>query len=158
KGRPEDWQSQLALAPVAYQVRAAAAAGFAGIVVDRFGYDDGGASTESELRTVLGGGPLVSADKRMSFFDLRRYGRHLRAILRPASLASLRAGTLRPVRSDWSEGFYGLEQGGGHGWYWSDAPVTRIALTNPAKGSRTVRFVVLVKAPTSSPELTVVYP
>ena len=158
KGRPADWQSQLATTPVAQQVPAAAAAGFSGIVIDRFGYGDGGASVESQLRGLLGESPVVSADGRLSFFDLRPYALHLRSSWPPGRLAALRTDTLQPIRAVWEKGFYPLEGSDETTWYWSGAPEVQIELTNPARTSRPVRFHVFVRAAKGSKRLEIRFP
>ncbi len=50
KGRPEEWVDDLAGLPTATVLDAAAAAGFAGLYIDRFGYPDGARALESEAR------------------------------------------------------------------------------------------------------------
>ena len=51
-------------------VRLARAAGYAGIYIDRFGYEDNAESLERELTTAVGESPLVSPNGRLSFFEL----------------------------------------------------------------------------------------
>jgi phosphoglycerol transferase len=158
KGRPADWQSQLAASPVPQQVPAVAAAGFSGILIDRFGYADGAASIESALRGFLGESPIVSADGRLSFFDLRPYAAHLRSTWPSQQVAALRTDTLQPVRFDWKKGFYDLETNGETIWYWSGAPEMEIELNNPARTSRPVRFHVFVRAAKGSKPLEIRFP
>jgi hypothetical protein len=69
KGR-SDPNAALATEPVPALVRDVAAAGFAGIYVDRFGYADQAAKLESELAAATGTKPLVSGNGRLSFFEL----------------------------------------------------------------------------------------
>jgi hypothetical protein len=69
KGRA-DPDAALAAEPVPALVRDVAAAGFAGIYVDRFGYTDQAAQLEGELAAALGTKPLVSENGRLSFFEL----------------------------------------------------------------------------------------
>ena len=76
-GRPEDWQGELAARPPTLQVEAAAAAGFDGVYVDRFGYADSARSLERRLRELTGAPPITSADGRLVFFDLRGLRRRL---------------------------------------------------------------------------------
>jgi len=70
KGRPEDRNGALAAEPVPRLVDDVAEAGFAGIYVDRFGYEDRGAKLERELVVATGATPLVSPNSRLSFFEL----------------------------------------------------------------------------------------
>jgi hypothetical protein len=98
RGRPADeWQARLSAAGVADQVRAAAAIGFSGIVVDRRGYDDSGGSLEQQLGQILGTKQLVSFDRRLTFFDLRPYARRLRNELTPRQLELLKQASLYPA-------------------------------------------------------------
>ena len=47
------------------------AAGFAGIYLDRFGYQDGGAAIDKQLVAATGSTPLKSPDQRLFFYRLR---------------------------------------------------------------------------------------
>lgn len=69
RGR-DDPNAALGAEPVPALVRDAAAAGFAGIYVDRFGYADKAAALEGELATAIGTKPLVSENGRLAFFQL----------------------------------------------------------------------------------------
>ena len=69
KGR-SDPSAALAAEPVPALVRDVAAAGFAGIYVDRFGYADQAAKLESELAAATGATPIISENGRLSFFEL----------------------------------------------------------------------------------------
>jgi phosphoglycerol transferase len=71
KGRPGDPSPELADEPTAQMVRDVAAAGYAGIYVDRFGYADSAAKLEQELAAATGSQPIVSPNTRLSFFALR---------------------------------------------------------------------------------------
>ncbi len=51
-------------------MRAAREAGYAGIYIDRFGYEDDAEELERELRNAVGDAPLVSENGRLSFFEL----------------------------------------------------------------------------------------
>jgi hypothetical protein len=71
KGRPGDPSPELAEEPTAQMVRDVAAAGYDGIYVDRFGYEDSAAKLEQELAAATGEQPIVSPNTRLSFFALR---------------------------------------------------------------------------------------
>ena len=70
KGRPGDPSPALAALPTGQMVRDVAAAGFSGVYVDRFGYDDRAVKLEDELAATTGREPLVSPNGRLSFFEL----------------------------------------------------------------------------------------
>ena len=100
-GRPADWESQLDRQPAAVVAAAAAATGFSGVYIDRFGYAGGtDRKLERALAALAGTPPIVSRDHRLSFFDLRGYARRLRATMPPAAWRSLAAAALHPVRVD----------------------------------------------------------
>jgi phosphoglycerol transferase len=71
KGRPGDPSPALAELPAAQMAGDVAAAGFSGIYVDRFGYEDQAAQLERQLVEATGEQPLVSPNGRLSFFELR---------------------------------------------------------------------------------------
>jgi hypothetical protein len=70
RGRPDDWSAQYATRPAAELVPAAREAGFAAIVVDKLAYPDGGAATESDLRSVLGTEPQRGPEGRYLLWRL----------------------------------------------------------------------------------------
>ena len=67
-GEAEAWQRQVESKPPADFVAAIASAGFKGVSVDRSGYADEGAALERKLAFLLKIRPIVSDDKRRSFF------------------------------------------------------------------------------------------
>jgi phosphoglycerol transferase len=70
RGRPGDlWLREVSSRPPAALVEAVSAAGFAGIVIDRFGYDDKGQAIESALAAQLGSPRATSPNNRFVFFD-----------------------------------------------------------------------------------------
>ena len=109
KGRPEEWVDDLAGLPTATVLDAAAAAGFAGLYIDRFGYPDGAGALEGEVRSRLASEPLASGSGRLSFFDLREHARRLEATHSPEELAAFRQAVLEPFGFEES-GFLPLER------------------------------------------------
>jgi hypothetical protein len=71
KGRPGDPSPALAEKPTEQMVRDVAAAGFSGVYVDRFGYEDQAAKLGRELRRATGEEPIESPNGRLWFFELR---------------------------------------------------------------------------------------
>jgi phosphoglycerol transferase len=80
RGREGDrWREKVTGQPLPKMVRTLADAGFRGVMVDRAGYLDFGASVEPELTRLLGVKPLVSRGVgRHAFFDLTPYAARLR--------------------------------------------------------------------------------
>jgi hypothetical protein len=139
KGRPEDWSDDLVGMPPATVVDAAAAAGFDGLYVDRFGYPDRAAALEREIRTRIGSQPLVSQSGRHSFFDLRPYRRRLEAAQRPETLAAFRRAVLEPFGLERS-GFIRLEPSAGTWFAWARRATPELRIVNPADVPRTAVF------------------
>jgi hypothetical protein len=71
KGRAGDPSPALAGQPTEQMVRDVAAAGFSGIYVDRYGYEDLAAELGMELRLATGEEPIESPNSRLWFFELR---------------------------------------------------------------------------------------
>ena len=94
RARPEDWAASLSAKPMSAVVPAVSAVGFAGIYVDRFGYQDDGRSVENQLTKILGTRPIESDDKRLLFFELHEYSARLRTKRSRAYLESLARATL----------------------------------------------------------------
>ena len=69
RGRSADWLASLAGRPVGDVIAAARERGFAGVLVDRLGYADGGTAIEAELRAA-GAAPQRSANNRFLFLRL----------------------------------------------------------------------------------------
>jgi phosphoglycerol transferase len=70
RGRPDDWSALYATQPAEELVPAAREAGFEAIVVDKLAYPDGGVSTESDLRQVLGTEPQRGPEGRYLLWRL----------------------------------------------------------------------------------------
>jgi hypothetical protein len=95
-GQAKEWRDDLVGQSLEEVLRAASAAGFAGIEVSRRAYDDRAAALEAKLRPRLGVNPLVSDDGTRSFWDLRPYARRLRGRLGTEGVARLRERVLAP--------------------------------------------------------------
>lgn len=158
KDGPDDWSGVLAPLPLRSILPGLAAAGFAGVYVDRFGYSDRGAGVETTLRHELRLSPLVSRDGRLSFFDLTPYGERLRRTLQSAALATLRAATLEPPRIVWGDDVWQPEQSGRRRWRWTRFPSVTLTLVNPARRAQAVIFSATVAAPSTGTRLVVRYP
>ena len=99
KGREGDsWQRRVAAKPLSELVDALALAGFSGIYVDRYGYSDQGEKLEAALQDLLATKPIVSANKRLSFFNLAEFERQLRERYTPEQWQSKEQAALHPLR------------------------------------------------------------
>jgi phosphoglycerol transferase len=68
----EAWHRDVSALPTADMLRTIKSAGFAGVLIDRFGYVDQATALERDIGAALGAPPLVSANQRLSFFKLAR--------------------------------------------------------------------------------------
>ena len=74
KGRFWDnWQAMVASSPASEMLNALYLTNFTGLLIDGYGYADGGLKTVNAFETVTRVKPLMSNDGRYSFFDLRGY-------------------------------------------------------------------------------------
>jgi hypothetical protein len=100
KGRPADWQGELASKPLYLSLAAAAADGFQGLWVDPHGYDPQARKRLAPLmERLLGVRPLVSPAHDLLFFDLRPFARRLSGAHGSGELQALRYATLHPLRT-----------------------------------------------------------
>lgn len=98
KGRPAaEWQQKLIPMPAPQLVRSVAAAGFAGLYIDRAGLVPATAAPyEADVaRTVRAAPIVVSADQRIVLYDLRPYAERLRRRLGAPAFSALGRETLR---------------------------------------------------------------
>ncbi len=127
KGRPADWEAQLAAKPLALAVAGATAAGFQGAVVDPRGYPGSlAAAMRTTLRRMLGVAPVASPERDRLFYDLRPYERRMRAQGTTSQRRALRLAVLYPIGTGCSTG--------------------RLTLTNPGAGARSGTLMATVEA------------
>lgn len=136
-GRTNDWQAAVASLPAREMATQLAAAGFAGLWIDRWGYLDrrpgGYEALESELSDVVHRAPLVSQNGRYSFLSLEGYGRELEGALGAARFAAVREQALNalPVLK-WREGC-SEERPAADGWWRSCDRDAWFVLRNPGR-------------------------
>jgi phosphoglycerol transferase len=155
KGRPTDWEAELADEPVGQIVPAVAAAGFSGIYVDRFGYGDNGAGVERGIARIARTPPFASADNRLAFFDLRPYAAALRRQRSSAALEALGEAALKPIRVKWGAGFYPPEADGTSTWLWAGRRA-RATLENPSDRARSVTFSATLETGVAAPGMVAI--
>jgi len=155
-GGADAWQRELTAKPIAEQVRTVTLAGFAGIYLDRAGFEDHGAAIESQLRDLLGVKPLLSPNQRQVFYGLAAYRDHLKRHYRDEEWQAATDEARHPIFVTWPNGFFGPEGVGVDSWRWSSGKGS-LVLENTAPRPRTVRLdMALQSARTTPTELKVV--
>lgn len=121
RGRETDaWVGEVAGKPVGEMVRSLVLAGFSGIYVDRYGYEDNADSLESQLRQTLGVTPISGKGGRLLFFSLEAEAAKLRAQYTGAEWEAQRtaAMALPPVSVTWEPSCWPLEGTAEDSWRW----------------------------------------
>lgn len=131
-GRPADFAATLKDEPPELIAPKAVGAGFAGIWVDRFAFDNGAAAAlEARLTRTIGSGPVRSRDGRYAFYDLRAYKSTLKVMesghssRKPAVSPNVGAAapaiprSVQRAKLDW------------HAWHLRRHQVTRVAHREP---------------------------
>jgi phosphoglycerol transferase len=67
------WHREITGRPTPDMVDAMACEGFAGIYLDRYGYDDDAVKIENEIRSLLKIEPITSISNRYAFYSLAKY-------------------------------------------------------------------------------------
>jgi phosphoglycerol transferase len=76
KGRQGDnWQRTVANMPVDDMLKTLSQAGFEGVYIDTYGFEDCGTKLISEIKQALGTEPLVSDNRRLYFFEMTMHNR-----------------------------------------------------------------------------------
>jgi hypothetical protein len=106
RGREGDaWQRDLVSRQPEEQVKYLAAAGFAGVLIDRSPRLNSASGVEAVLSYLPGTAPLASSDNRWCFYDLRPYRTHLQQTCSASQWSSLCEAVRHPVIVTWHEGF-----------------------------------------------------
>jgi hypothetical protein len=132
-------QERVAALPTDQLVQTLAFAGFSGIYVDRNGYDDGGAAKELELSNLLETAPMVSANGRLTFFNLSDYARKLREKYPDSEWQAKQEISFHPLLLDWKGGFSGLESRPGKSWRWCSSE-GELHLRNTSERPRLIKL------------------
>ncbi len=106
--------------PAEKMLEAVVALGYSGVYIDRFGYVDNGSALEKRIGNILNESPVVSANKRLSFFDLSAYSGVLLGRNGAAGIERLRKQLigLEQVNVLWLSRFYPEEKQGNRKWRW----------------------------------------
>lgn len=77
------WQQNVSHEPAKQMLNDLAFAGFTGVYIDRYGYQDNGALLEKQIASLVDTKPVISSDRREVFYDLRNYVAALKKSLGP---------------------------------------------------------------------------
>jgi phosphoglycerol transferase len=132
-------QQRVAALPPQELAQELAFAGFNGIYVDRFGYEDNGAAMEAELSRILQTKPLNSPNGRLLFFNLSDYGRSLHEKYSESEWEVRKELSFHPVLVDWEADFSGFESRPGKTWRWC-ASDGDLRINNTSRLPRTVKL------------------
>ena len=147
RGREVDeWNGLVAAEPVPELVERLAAAGFSGILVDRFGYSDQGKALESELKQAGAQDRMVSADERYSFFSLSSVSADLKSRYSAAGLDEL----AHPPLAEMQKGCWPLESDGKQTWNWCGRQ-GELVIANPSHETRTLGIEILLRTGWTQP-------
>jgi len=108
-------------------VQALALAGFRGIVVDGYGYEDGGASLDAELLQFA---RQQGRNLRYTWYALDGFAAQQRDALGEVLWEARRKRLMRPIYLEWQRGFYPIEGTAASTLRWSDAKSV-LAVDNP---------------------------
>lgn len=132
-------QQQVSSLPPEQLVQNLAFAGFSGLYVDRFGYQDNGAALEAELSNILQAKPLTSSNGRLLFFNLADYGRSLREKYSDSEWETKKELSFHPILVDWKGGFSDLESGPAKTWRWCSSE-GELRIKNTSRLPRTIKL------------------
>jgi phosphoglycerol transferase len=139
KGRPADrWQQQVIALPPDDMARTLIDAGFSGIYLDRFGYEDHGADLEDQFTRVLGTRPIVSDNERLVYFPLPSTGvKRLRDTFSAEEWQARTEALQNPMVFTWRGGFSRRETCGRESWHWCSGE-GELQILNPLPRPRTL--------------------
>jgi phosphoglycerol transferase len=127
--------------PLDAALRQFATMGYSGIHLDRNGYADGGCATERRLRKLLSVEPIVSANGRDLFFDMRPFVERARRPYTEDQWARRQAWSRQPTTLRWGSGAYSELNDGRDRWRCFRSR-GELAIVNPLDEERrvTLRF------------------
>jgi phosphoglycerol transferase len=158
-GRAADWLGYHQALTPGQLAAAAAAAGFGGIYLDRYGYaGSGAAETAAALEQVAGPGTsIASADQRLQFFDLQPAARRLQSRTTAAQRTRIADALLHPATLGFGGGF-SYQEIDGSPFRWA-GPDAYVRLDNPLAAGRELRFTAQLFGGTATPsQVTITLP
>lgn len=136
----DDWAHKLGLMGGPKLVETAALAGYAGILVDRFGYEKPDRAIEDVLRGVLQAGPFEDETHRYAFYDLASFTVALKAKIGDGAWAAASEAVVNRVEFRTDDGCSVLEGNEALNWRWCSERGA-IIVDNPGGKAQTVELV-----------------
>lgn len=119
---------------------------YSGVYVDRFGYGDGGAEVEKQLRELTKEEPLESGNRRYAYYPLAGYETRLKGATPDARWEAWKDEAREFAHNSpaalWGKGFYPEEANPTPGWErfrWADTDA-KLVLTNQSDETRKIRI------------------
>jgi phosphoglycerol transferase len=146
-GRTADaFAKSVSASPPAELIRRLAEGGFAGIVIDRRGYDDDAEALGAALEREVGAPALFSDDGRVMFFDLTAVNGRVWAGVSPVERERRRDLAVHPLFLRWLAGFYEAEVGPDGTLRWCSG-AGEIEIDNEAGSARRARITLNLATP-----------
>ncbi|MEQ8220728.1 MAG: hypothetical protein ABRQ37_00390 [Candidatus Eremiobacterota bacterium] len=138
RGREGDlWQKAISEKPVNEFLDILAFSGFSGIYIDRYGYADSGSEIETKLSSILAIPPMISDNKRLSFFNIEPYGKKLREKYTEKEWDMKQYESLHQLLLSWEKGFYYYESDAVKNWRWCSSE-GELHITNTSKNNKKI--------------------
>lgn len=158
QGRPSDWLGYHPALSSEQLASAAAAAGFGGVYLDRFGYPGTDDAVATALAKLTGPATtLSSADGRLQFFDLRPAATRLATRIAAPQRRRIADALLHPTVMSFGAGF-SYQETGDRPFRWT-GPDAELEFDNTLPTARTVRLTAVLFGGTAAPSaVTLTFP
>ncbi|MGG1553524.1 hypothetical protein [Paenibacillus ferrarius] len=136
KGREGSiWANEVASQPTEKFLETIVTAGFEGLYIDRFGYEDNGDSLEKKIKEITKMSPVESENNRLAFYDLSNLRNSIKKKFTEEEWSSKVDEVLHPILFDWNN--TGVEGSQENNWRWLPNTGT-LTITNTSSVTRIV--------------------
>ncbi|MDR1998868.1 MAG: hypothetical protein LBQ06_02855 [Frankiaceae bacterium] len=162
KGRPQaDWAAEISAMPADRMLVALAAAGFAGIYLDRAGIaPDQRAGLEADIARIAGAAPITSPNQDMAFFSLLGYRQRLGQLYSAGELDQIGSLATAHAVAYWQRDFQppSIDEQGRTALASKDLPSSAMIVDNP-RGEAAPLDISFTLIPSGGPApVTIVWP
>lgn len=136
-GRHGDWAKETSALPTATFLRRIAAAGFAGLLLDRAGFSDPAA----EIKELAAHGAVIGLDsgRRWLYLDVQKLGASIMDGRSPVEREKLQDSAIHPLAVQWLPSFSTEEHSADALWHWCGRSGT-LRFLNEGQADRTINF------------------